>query len=88
MSCLHYTPNLEQTYQSRRRRPREWSWPTVTTLLSFVDALHDGFAAYREYEQLRASGIPHDRAIREALGIGPSRVRPDAARALHFAGRA
>jgi hypothetical protein len=91
MSCLHYTSGLEQTYQPRRRRSAwssEWFRPTVTTLCSFVEALHEGFVAYREYQQLRTSGIPHDRAIREALGIGPSRVRPDAAYALHFAGRA
>jgi hypothetical protein len=55
-------------------------------LRSFVDALHEGFAAYRDYEQLRASGVPHDRAIREALGVG---FKPSVApRALHFAGKA
>jgi hypothetical protein len=31
-----------------------------------------GLAACREYEHLRSQDIPHDRALREALGIGPS----------------
>ena len=57
---------------------------------SFFDALHEAFAAYREYERLRTRGIPHDAAIRESLGAGlkPSPVGPDAVRALSFAGRA
>ena len=94
MSCLHYTPGLEQTYQDARcqpARPRAgWSWPTLTTLRSLFDALHEAFAAYREYERLRTRGIPHDAAIRKVLGAGPkpSPVRPDAVRALCFAGRA
>ena len=40
--------------------------------------------------QLRSSGVPHDRAVREALGLGliSSEAPRQAAPALYFAGQA
>jgi hypothetical protein len=59
------------------------------TLLSAVDALREGFAAYREYERLRRRGVPHDTAIRESLGVGREpAATPPTADPLCFAGKA
>ena len=41
-------------------------------------------AAYREYEQLRSSGLPHDAALKHSLGIGPSQRACRTARPLYF----
>ena len=46
-----------------------WSWPIATKLRSVSNALREGIAAHRHYEHLRSRGIPHDAAIRQALGI-------------------
>ena len=52
--------------------------------------LHESFVAYRAYERLRARGLPHDAAIREALGVGvePAPMPREVVRALCFAGKA
>ena len=64
-------------------------WPLVTLLRTFCGALREALAASRQYEQLRTRGVPHDKAIREALGLGLS--APQASRRrrdpLYFAGR-
>jgi hypothetical protein len=64
--------------------------PMVATLRAMGGALREGLAAARQYEQLRSSGVPHERAVREALGIGliPSQAPRERANPLHFAGRA
>ena len=41
-----------------------WSWP-----IHFYDALSEAVAARRRYEWLVSRGVPHDTALREALGI-------------------
>jgi hypothetical protein len=53
-------------------------------------ALREGLAAARQYEQLRSSGIDHDRAVRAALGFGfiPSQAPRPSAKPLCFAGKA
>ena len=63
--------------------------PFVTTLRAIADAWREGLAACRQYEELRSSGVPHDRAVREALGLGliSSEAPPQATPALYFAGR-
>jgi hypothetical protein len=65
-------------------------WPMVAALVAMGEALREGLAAYREYEELRSRGMPHDSALRAALGLGSSpQQRTDAAaKPLHFAGRA
>ena len=45
------------------------SWPTARMLRSFCRAFRDAFAAHRRYEDLTWKGIPHDVALRQALGI-------------------
>ena len=62
----------------------------VTALLAIFDATREGLIAHRRYEHLRSRGISHDKAIREALCIGPQPVRAtrEAARALCFSGKA
>ena len=64
--------------------------PIATTLRAIAGAWREGLAACRQYEELRSSGVPHDRAVREALGLGliSSEAPPQATPALYFAGRA
>jgi hypothetical protein len=64
--------------------------PIATTLRAIADAWCEGLAACRQYEALRSSGVPHDRAVREALGLGliPSEAPRQAAPSLYFAGQA
>ena len=40
-----------------------------TTLPIVFQSLQEAFAAHRRYEELTSKGIPHDTAIRQALGI-------------------
>jgi hypothetical protein len=62
----------------------------VVWLAAMGEALREGLAAYREYEELRSRGMPHDTALRAALGLGasPQQRTRAAAKPLHFAGRA
>ena len=64
--------------------------PFATTLRAIADAWCEGLAACRQYEELRSSGVPHDRAVREALGLSliPSEAPRQAAPSLYFAGQA
>jgi hypothetical protein len=56
----------------------------------FCEALHEGLAAHRYYEELRSKGIAHDSALRQALALAPapSRSGCEALTPLWFAGRA
>ena len=64
--------------------------PIATRLRAIADAWREGLAACRQYEELRSSGVPHDRAVKEALGLGliSSEAPPQATPALYFAGQA
>ena len=64
--------------------------PMAATLRAMCGALREGLAAARQYEQLRSSGIDHDRAVRAALGLGliPSQAPRPSAKPLCFAGKA
>ena len=93
MPCLTHTPGLLQAAHGTICHTAPplagWSWLSSTTLRAFIDALREGFAAWREYEQLRRRGIAHDLAIRQALGIGLTPpVARDTVHTLYFAGRA
>jgi hypothetical protein len=68
----------------------EVPWPRPVALISLWEALREGLAASRQYEELRSRGLSHDVALREALGLGASPQRPTRAttKPLHFAGRA
>jgi hypothetical protein len=41
-------------------------------LRALGDALREGLAAHRNYERLISTEIPHDRALKEALGAHPA----------------
>jgi hypothetical protein len=71
-------------------RPAAAAWQIATTLRSIRGVLHESLALCRQYEHLRSSGIPHDTAVREALGTGPipSRGTRATAKPLCFAGKA
>jgi hypothetical protein len=70
----------------RRPQPGTAARRLAATLRAIVDAWRESLAAHRQYERLRARGIPHDRALGEALGVPPTRCHKNAS--LYFAGRA
>jgi hypothetical protein len=94
LHILHYAPSFDEIGQEtdpagrRTQSTAAAYWPTVTALRAACDALREGLAASRQYEQLRSQGVPHDTAIRSALGFGPSQRTRQTAEPLFFAGRA
>jgi hypothetical protein len=58
---------------NRPGQPTASFWPIVSALLTFWEQLREGLAAHRHYERLRSRGVPHGAALRESLGIGPTR---------------
>jgi len=80
-SCFQDTP---------RHASRAGPSTAAATLRALGGALREGLAAARRYEQLRSSGIDHDRAVRAALGLGlsPSQAPRASAKPLCFAGKA
>jgi hypothetical protein len=66
----------------RHRNPTGWCppppalsvWSAVAAVRMMGAAFCEGLAAHREYEALRSRGIAHERALREALGLGCSRL--------------
>jgi hypothetical protein len=62
----------------------------AATLRALRDAWRESLASHRAYEHLRSRGIPHDTALRESLGIGPSPARAprEMAKPLYLAGKA
>jgi hypothetical protein len=66
------------------------SWPAHIVLRMMWEALRDGLAAHRHYEELRSRGVAHDSALRQALAIAPAPSEPARERItpLCFAGRA
>jgi len=83
---LTCAPGLDPTRPATTPAAR----PIAPTLRAILDGWRDGLAAHRQYEQLRSRGIPHDTAVREALGIGhtPAQAWREAAKPLCFAGQA
>jgi hypothetical protein len=67
--------------------PPASSWHAVAAVRMMWDAFCEGLAAHREYEALRSRGIGHGRALREALGLGCSRLQRETVTPLYFAGR-
>jgi hypothetical protein len=49
--------------------PDRRSSPIAKTLQALWAALREGFAAHRQYHCFRRRGIPHDPALRQALGV-------------------
>jgi len=67
-------------------QPRISSFRSVSALVSAFEAVTEGLAASRQYQQSRSRGLGHDAAIRAAFGIGPARAH--GIQTLAFAGRA
>jgi hypothetical protein len=67
-----------------------WIRQAGTKLRMISEAWDECVAAHHRYAQLTSRGVPHETAIREALGFGlaPAHVRPEPAKPLGFAGRA
>jgi len=88
---LHFEPGLVASYQ---KSPRAW-WAAaaaaastiLVTLCAAAGAWQEALATSREYEELRSWGMPHDAALREALGLVAS-ARRETAQPLYFAGKA
>jgi hypothetical protein len=57
---------------------RSSSWPIAITLQAIFDALREGLAAHRQYEDLTRRRIPHDAALRQAFGISLTDQRKSA----------
>jgi hypothetical protein len=76
--------------RQRCARPATHSWPAYIVLRTMWEALRDGLAAHRHYEELRSWGVAHDSALRQALTIAPAPSQPARERItpLCFAGRA
>ena len=68
--------------------PAASAWPAVAAVRMMGAAFCEGLAAHREYEALRSRGMAHERALREALGLGCSRLPRETVAPLYFAGRA
>jgi hypothetical protein len=84
---------FEPTHQERKLArcsppPPASSWHAVAAVGMMWEAFCEGLAAHREYEALRSRGIGHGRALRDALGLGCSRLSRETVTPLYFAGRA
>jgi hypothetical protein len=94
LQTVHSPSGFEEVHRharlgSRCPRPATAAYgPTVTAVRKIRDAFGEALAACRQYEQLRSSGLPHDAALRESLGISPSKRTCGTTAPLHFAGRA
>jgi hypothetical protein len=68
--------------------PAVSAWSAVAAVRMMWAAFCEGLAAHREYEDLRSRGRAHEAALREALGLGCSRLPRETVAPLYFAGRA
>ena len=81
-SISHLIPALHGT---RRLSPPARPF---AILRMFCEALQEGLAAHRHYEELRSKGLAHESALRHALAPAPSRSGCEALTPLWFAGKA
>ena len=81
---IHRTANLAGWSSP----PSASFWHAVAAVRMMWEAFCEGLAAHREYEALRSRGIGHGRALRQALGLGCSRLPRETVTPLYFAGRA
>jgi hypothetical protein len=81
---------LPKACRQGRSTPPTAARPITMTLRTICEAWRESLAAHRQYEKLRARSIPHETAIREALGFGRSASRParENAERLYFSGKA
>ena len=83
-------PQTGATRRSARRPVAAWLRQAATTLRAISEAWHECVAAHHQYGQLTSRGVPHETAIREALGFGqaPASETRKSTRPLDFAGKA
>ena len=82
---------LKTAHHSTRRLSSAFAEPPAITgvLKAFFAAMSDALAVSRQYQRLRAYGLPHDTALERAVGIDPSPQKsPERGHPLCFAGRA
>jgi hypothetical protein len=67
-----------------------WLRQAATALRTINEAWRECVAAHHRYGQLMSRGVPHEIAIREALGFGPAPAQKTRkpTRPLGFAGKA
>jgi hypothetical protein len=89
LRTIGFTPRLIPAIHGGRRLSPP-ARPPFTILRMFCEALQEGLAAHRHYEELRSKGIAHDSALRHALALAPapSRAACEALAPLWFAGKA
>jgi hypothetical protein len=73
---FHYAPDFDATQINPTVRTSQPTPTWRTALRKMCDAWCEGLVAHRQYEHLRSRGMPHDRALREALGIGAASPHP------------
>jgi hypothetical protein len=90
---LHPQPGFHQirheiTATGRSARTTARFRQALTALRTLSEAIQECLAAHRQYEQMRSRGIPHETALREALGLGRTRSKAtrEGAKPLYFAG--
>ena len=73
---FHYAPNFDATWMNPTVRTSQPTPTWRTALRKMCDAWCEGLVAHRQYEHLRSKGMPHERALREALGIDAVSASP------------
>ena len=73
---FHYEPDFDATFAGTNPTVQSSTPTWRTALRKMCDAWCEGLAAHRQYEHLRSGGIPHERALKEALGIGAVSASP------------
>ena len=73
---FHYEPDFDATLAGTNPTVQSSTPTWRTALRKMCDAWCEGLAAHRQYEHLQSRGIPHERALREALGIGEVSASP------------
>ena len=90
LRILHAAPQFAAAPHGRNERTRfaPPTWPAAFWMM--CEAMHEGLAAHRHYEELRSKGVAHDAALRQALAMGPACARParGTITPLYFVGRA
>ena len=90
LRILHAAPGFAAAPHERNERTRfsPPTWPAAVWMM--CEAMHEGLAAHRHYEELRSKGVAHDPALRQALAMGPACARParGTITPLYFVGRA
>ena len=89
LSTICDTPRLIPAHHGGRHISRP-ARPPFTVLRMACEALREGLAAHRHYEELRSKGLAHESALRHAFALAPapSRAACEALTPLWFAGKA